>query len=260
MIVLMVVLWCARRTADAQRHKRLTLAITLAAFAIVLTGKMILNCRLHQYGFVLAMPAFIMLVVALLYWLPNWLTSIGRSGGLFRGAALGVLLAASLSYLSRTNHYISKKHITVGTGSDAFLADGRGPPVNFVLGEMTSLLGPDQTIGVLPEGVMINYLVRRPSGWRHTNFMPTEVALFGEDAMVADMKSHPPDYIVLVHKETSEFGFRFFGKDYGTRMMAWIDQNYSELGLAGDRPFVDPYRFGMLLMKRKPQSAGPREP
>jgi hypothetical protein len=259
-IVLTVVLWRARRTADVQNRRRHSLAITLATFAFVLTGKMILNCRLYQYGFVLAMPASILMIVVLIYWLPNRLTTIGRAGGLFRGAALGLLMAVSIACLVRTNYYISQKHTTVGTGPDAFLADNRGSPANFVLGEMSALVGPDQTFGVLPEGVMLNYLARRPSGWRHANFMPTEVALFGEEAMLADLRSHPPDYLVLVHKETGEFGFRFFGKDYAAGIMAWIDRNYFELGLAGDRPFVDPLRFGMLLMKRKPPATGGQPP
>jgi hypothetical protein len=259
MIALTILLWRARLSAHGQPRSSLTLALTLASFAFVLTGKMILHCRLYQYGFILAMPATIMLVVALLHRLPSWLNSKGRAGVLFRGAAAGILLAASLSCIILTNHYISRKHTSVGTGPDKFLVDDRGASANIVLSELTARLGPNQTFGVLPEGVMLNYLARRPTGWRHTNFMPTEVSLFGEEAMLADIKSHPPDYLVLIHKETSEFGFRFFGKDYGQKINQWIKQNYSEMGVVGARPFVDPYQFGVLLLQRKP-GAGPREP
>ena len=60
----------------------------------------------------------------------------------------------------------------------------------------------------------------------------------------------PPDYIVLAHVDTSENGARFFGRDYGQRIHAWIHERYRQERLIGDAPLRDE-RFGLLLLRRK---------
>jgi hypothetical protein len=80
--------------------------------------------------------------------------------------------------------------------------------------------------------------------------MPTEMILFGEPEIRAAFQGHPPDWIALVHKDTSEFGFRFFGQDYGQSLFAWILEAYRPVGVVGAIPLRDG-RYGILLMKRK---------
>jgi hypothetical protein len=86
--------------------------------------------------------------------------------------------------------------------------------------------------------------------------------LFGEDRMVAAMSGSPPDFIFLVHKDTSEFGERFFGRDYGQKIFQWIVENYQEQPLPmldlGAQPLRDS-RFGIRLMvPRLRADEGPR--
>ena len=108
---------------------------------------------------------------------------------------------------------------------------------------------PDQTVAVLPEGAMINYLARRRTSVPVTNFMPTEFTVFGEDRILASFRHSPPDYVVLVHKDTSEFGFRFFGRDYGEAVFEWIRANYDRVALIGAVP-LQTDRFGIELRRR----------
>jgi hypothetical protein len=68
--------------------------------------------------------------------------------------------------------------------------------------------------------------------------------------ILSAIQAHPPDYIALVHNDTSEFGFRFFGQDYGQRLFAWIDSHYREVASAGARPFVGE-KFGIVLLRKK---------
>jgi hypothetical protein len=96
---------------------------------------------------------------------------------------------------------------------------------------------------------MLNYLSRRVSPVPYTDFMPTEFAIFGEDAILDSFRANPPDYIALVHKDTSEFGYQFFGRDYGQQVYAWIEENYRPAALIGDMPLQDA-RFGILFLQR----------
>ena len=100
---------------------------------------------------------------------------------------------------------------------------------------------------------MLNYLSRRATTARQMNFMMTEMIVFGEEAMVAGFQAGPPDYVVLVHKDTSEWGVGPFGRDdrYGRRIMRWVYQHYELVVLFGDEPFQSK-AFGIQILKRVP--------
>ena len=111
-------------------------------------------------------------------------------------------------------------------------------------------IGPRQTLAVLPEGVMLNYLARRVNPTPYNKLMPPELIAFGEQDVLQAFADDPPDFIMLVHKDTSEFGARFFGRDYGRRIFEWIHAGYEPVLVIGHPPLRDE-RFGMMLMRRK---------
>jgi len=130
-----------------------------------------------------------------------------------------------------------------------FRADWRREDVDEVFGEIETLVGRDETLAVMPAGVMINYLVRRPNPTLYLYFMPSDVILHGETAMLDAPETSPPDFVVLVHKDTSEFGYRFLGRQYGMFMGLWIREDYEEVVLIGAPPLVGD-EFGMSLLRR----------
>ena len=162
---------------------------------------------------------------------------------------LGSLVFA---YLSMQGQIIARKdRWVVGGAGDALRADSlRGELVVKALEVFPEMIREGQTLAVLPEGVMLNFLLRRPNPTPYTNFMPTEVVFFGEAGMLEAFKTRPPDWISLVHKDTSEFGFRFFGQDYGKELFAWIMEAYQPVGVVGSIPLQD-NRYGILFLSRK---------
>ncbi|HUN80674.1 MAG TPA: hypothetical protein VMV81_04115, partial [Phycisphaerae bacterium] len=78
-----------------------------------------------------------------------------------------------------------------------------------------------------------------------------DLIIFGEESAFKSLRDHPPDWIVLVHKDTSEFGFRFFGTDYGREIMDWVRVHYSEVGTIGHRP-LESKEYGIMFLKKKP--------
>ena len=103
----------------------------------------------------------------------------------------------------------------------------------------------------MPEGVLLNYLARLPNPTPYVNFMPPELVLFGEAAMLAALEGAPPDAICIVHKDTSEYGVRFFGRDYGQALRAWVDRRYAPAGGWGDEPLAPGTGFGIRLLERR---------
>lgn len=237
-----------RRSGDSKARSRLMLTCMLSVFALALLGKVVLNTRLYHYGFALAMPATLLIVAALVEWIPAFIANRGGYAWVFRGAVLAALIVVVFVHIQRSHEVYNSKTYAVASGADLFWADERGRAVNTILGEIQTRVPPDAMLAVLPEGVMINYLARRINPTPYTNFMPPELMVFGEERMLVAFQSRPPDYVVLVHKDTSEYGPRFFGRDYGQKLFNWIRGNYRPVSLVGATP-LQTDQFGILLLE-----------
>jgi hypothetical protein len=116
---------------------------------------------------------------------------------------------------------------------------------------------PEATLAVLPEGVMINYLSRHVNPTPHLFWVPPVMAVFGQTNMAAAFEKNSPDYVVIIARNTSEFGVGFFGyyRGYGTELMQWIDDHYDRVYPAdptGKPPFGNRPFFGLQILKRRP--------
>jgi hypothetical protein len=212
------------------------------------------------------MPGCLLVIAALLYWIPQRVRARGGEDWIPRGAALGVILAASLSLLTISSVHVRERDAPVGSGPDGFLAGARGPAMAAAVSEVRRRLSAEQTLAVLPEGVMLNYLSRRRAPTRHINYMPPELIIFGEDQILADLSASPPDYVALTRKDVREYGYRAFGQDYGRELLAWALRSYRPVRLFGEPPLrrrrgSPRPGFGILLMERRqrPQDLAPED-
>lgn len=240
------------------RHRGLArwpAAAGLAAFALAMLAKMLLNARLGQYGFTLALPATALVSVALWSWLPAWLER--RSGG--GGAALRTSGAMALTALcavslAATKRYHDRKDVELGSGSDRMRTDLRGRLVQAALDWLAAqprATDRPLTVAVLPEGVTVNYLARLANPTPYCNFMPPELLLFGEERIVESFRDSPPDFVLLTHKDTSEYGVPWFGRDYGRALFRYVMEHYRPVALFGDPP------LGLVLPGEPPLQRPP---
>ena len=233
-----------RRKSDAA-----ALAGMVGTLSMLLMGKIFLYARIEHYGCWLAMPATMLLATAIFGWVCAGVKKCGGSAAVYL-AGIGSLWAAVLCvHLAITGAAIGKLTVTVGSGGDEFLASDRGIIVNRAVA-LARKISPDQTLCCFPEGIMINYLSRRVTATPYVNFNPPDLLLFGESNMLTALRRRPPDYVMIVHKDTSEFGVRFFGVDYGRKLGAWIEANYKACPVAldlGSEPLRDD-RFGIRLL------------
>lgn len=237
-----------RKRREAPEAARWVLQIAFIIFALMLLSKMVLNTRVYHYGFVLAMPASLILMAALLNWIPCGLTRLGGCGVVFRNTVLGGAIIVVLTYVNVVAQNMATKAHPVASGADSFRADRRAGRVNWAVREVRQRLQPDQTLAVVPECVMVNYLARRTNPTQYHRFDPLVIALYGEREMLQSLQSHPPDFVLVVHTDYDEFGLRFFGTDYGRLIFEWIESNYSEVSSYGARPLRDE-QFGMRLLR-----------
>jgi Dolichyl-phosphate-mannose-protein mannosyltransferase len=232
-----------RDRKDRARATRLVPLIMWSAFAVVLLAKMGLNARVVHYGFYLALPAMVACVVLVSWVIPyvlaQWKTeAVARSA---RQLALWMLAAAIAPYLAISHGWYRTRTLPVGSGADRFMASTRGGQGRVALDALAMLEGqpvPTSTLAVLPEGVMLNYLMRLESPLRVINLMPPELLAFGEEDVLRSLAARPPDFVVLLRRNTMEYGYPLFGSDprYGLRTMSWINERYEPLGGVNQNP------------------------
>ena len=261
LVILLTASLAYRKTAPEafENRRKLSFFISFLIFSSVLLLKMILNCRLFHYGFYLALPATLACAVFLVWYLPGFTLRISESRRPASVIALAAILVFGVLYVRASRQIYDLRDYPVGTGADRIVTfgpryDARGMIVRATLEWIGEQTAPGATFAALPEGIMINYLARRPSPSAYTTFMMTEVLAFGESTILADLRADSPDYILLVHKDTSEFGVGFFGEDpsYGMEIMKWIRLNYRPAVLHGREPMTND-RFGIRILQRRDQ-------
>jgi hypothetical protein len=196
------------------------------------------------------MPATLVLVAAMLAWLPAYVDRLGGYGGAVRAAGLGVVVAAVATHLTFMQGLVALKTETMGRGADAFRIDDRGTMAATLLRKIEALVGPNESLLVLPQGVMLNYLARRRNPTPYYIFDRTSRVLWGEDAMIDSLRAAPPDWIAYVERgrKPDPFGTR----DY-LALQEWVATHYMPAWQIGT-PFSGPPGPGVMLLRRPPGS------
>jgi hypothetical protein len=253
---LLAILWKGRQD---YWHGRQSVALPLlwCVFALGMLAKLGLHAHLWHYGVFLAMPAFAGSVWLVLWWLPQSMTRLAGHAAEFRAPLLCFLVFGLLRLGIQSQVYFLDKTFEVASGADRILAahgqeDQRTEPIADALAWINQNIPAERTLGVLPEGAMLNYLTRRTNPTPYLVFM-AEMDAFGEDAMLAAYQKSPPDYIALVQRDTDEYGPGWWGerKGFGRDTMAWVRRAYEPVHLIGKQPFASG-EFGIQFLRRKP--------
>jgi hypothetical protein len=252
-VVASTVTWLSARSDD--RANRAASQLGLAVLALALLAKIGLRVRTIHYGFALAMPATLLLVVALVSWIPNAIARAGGAAWAARAVTIGVLAVGVLTHLAVAQSALAPLGATLGHGNDAIRGDRRAAYLERTLAQIETRARPGQTLLALPEGIILNYLARHPSPLPYTQYGPFNLAMWGEDRMRAAFERHPPDFIVIAHVDYGHEGARFFGRDYARWWMAAIRDRYRRVWQIGAVPF-ESERFGIDLWER----AAPEHP
>jgi hypothetical protein len=244
------------RQKDPQQRAGLVLPMALLLFSLLLLGKVILAVRITHYGFCLAMPGVMLLMVAVWDWAPQFMKRFGGSGYPLRGAFLATLLVVVAYCLNLTAGLFGILSVQVGSGADAFWVDVRGNEVNRIVKEIDDLAPVDATLAVAPEGIMLNYLTRRVNPTPYVTLMPVEVMMFGEERILEAFQQHPPDLLVLSDQVMKDYGFDYFGQGYAEQLFQWLYSHYHQIG---KEPVPTPGSLRAMLFARNeaPQEAIP---
>lgn len=256
LIIAIITIYCIRYKSIKYYVKDNISIILLGAYGFFLLGKIILNVRINHYGFVLAMPATIFIIIFFIYYLPRLLFDKNGGGMVFRSLAIFILAGFSFYILLLSNIYYEKKNFAIGEGADRMLTYGpENEPFGQALGRLIQYINvnipPNKSITVLPEGVMINYLTRRSASIPFIVFLPVELTMIGEQPIIDSLKKNPPEYILFIDRPMPEYNVPSFGDDlkYGFLIMKWIKDHYIALDYISYE-IKDYLQYGIHIFKR----------
>jgi hypothetical protein len=239
----------AKKLAD-----RFAFPFLWSVFGLMLLAKMGLFSRIWHYGFILGMPAFVAMVYLLLWLLPFLLEKYGVQRAAFGGMAWWVVFFIGLQLSVSSLVHAQKMTFAVGVGGDRiYTADTtenqRGRELAAAMNWLDANVPRTDTLAVLPEGAMVNYLSRRANPTRCPVWIPPELEAFGQTNMINSFEQHRPDEIMLVQRPVTEYGLKYFGEqpEYGLALMQWIRQNY-EVKFQND-PKTS--HFGLQIFERR---------
>jgi hypothetical protein len=242
--------WRLIRTPEAPKAQEMTRKLLLTMFAGLLLIRIFLKTSFINYGFVLAAPATLVLIIAWLAWLPAWIGARANRV-VHTGFVLAITLLFAFVSLGACIAACKERFYTLDSGSDSFVVDPRCLFAVDALKEIHRRVHPGETLCVLPEGPMINYLARIASSVPYDCFTPPVLQMFGETQIIFELNAHPPDYILLVYRDTTEYGPRMFGRDYGLDLYSWVMNHYCAVAEYGGGPMRED-GDGFVLMAPRP--------
>jgi hypothetical protein len=247
-----------RGSVNAEARHGVIALVLWALYAGLLLAKLGLYPRFSQYGFALALVATVLAVALLVGWVPHRLKRRdGYGGDLFCSLATGGVLALLFVLALRSRALWARRTLSVGEGPDAILvemvpADDRGWIMARGLERLREVVPPGGTLAVLPEGAFINYWLRSPNPTPYLTVMPPDMeAEGGEVAVTARFQATPPDVLVLIYRDSVEYGMDLFGRDprWGKLLIDWVRSAYEPIETIGGDPLAS-RSFGLTIFRR----------
>jgi 4-amino-4-deoxy-L-arabinose transferase-like glycosyltransferase len=224
--------------------------VTLSTFALLMLIKIFFFTRVHHYGFVLAIPAFMVLVLVLLDRIPGWIERQGGTGSIFQTAGMVLLVIYAVVVVRVSAVGYKGNDVLLGQGSDQLIVAEKGKLVAEAIEWLQSDTTAEETLAVFPEGAMVNYQARRANSTPYFTLLPPEILMFGQETIVSAYDASPPDVVVVVKRTTKEYGFTAFGNGYAEDLDGWIRDNY-EVVHSLIEPEFEPDYSRVFILRRK---------
>ncbi len=245
-----------RRSSPETTHQAQLIRLLLAVLATALMARMVLYGRIYHYGYYQAALAGLLVPAVLIGELPMRL-GMGRCGrAMIVAGTLALLVPGVLILANTSQRWLQLKTLAVGEGVDRFYTyppelEPAGAIVR-VLSESLRKMPRSQTLLVLPEGEMINYLARLPCPVSTIYFFGPEIGDGHEEKIVNELQRRPPDWVVIISRNLREFGVQRYGEKPGSGQLIlhWATENYELAAAIGGDP-LDYKQHGGFILKRK---------
>ncbi|EHJ46044.1 hypothetical protein DFW101_0027 [Solidesulfovibrio carbinoliphilus subsp. oakridgensis] len=236
----------------SQKNKNFILLFILSLFSLILLLKILFFARFFHYGNFLLAPALFLYCIFCIHYLPL----LFRNDLVARRAAIigGMAMIAIIVYprVQMTNLRLASYSRSIHADQETVFWDGQAIAAQQLVDTLQQHKKPNQTLAVLPEGAMFNFLTKLPNPTPYINLMPPEWTTFGGDTIVAAYEKTPPDWIACISTQVIVYGVNSFFDDYGIPLADFIRAKYDLV------QSVEASGFSVMLYKRKNASGADR--
>lgn len=127
-------------------------------------------------------------------------------------------------------------------------------PYNNTIDWIIKNTNQNDTVLVLPEGLFINYITKRPTNPKYYHLIPNHISALGEDNIVEDLSKNLPDYFVLNNASYIAYGAEYICKDFGYKICKLIDDNYNLVQIFNSPKTTEnitPFKMAIFELKNK---------
>ncbi len=246
-----------RRTSSESDIHVSTLRLMIGLLAAALMARMFLNGRIFHYGFYQAALAGVLVPAVMIGELParvglkRWGKTIVMAG------ALALFAPGVVALVSQSQHLLGMKTLSIGRDGDQFYSFPQEiEPTGELVRLVTEWLGKfpgTQTLIALPEGEMVNYLVRMPSPVAPFIFYSAATNEGRGQKLVDALQRQPPDWVVMITRDLREYGIERYGEapGKGEEILRWVTDNYELAISIGGNPLDIGSPGAMVLGRRE---------
>ena len=243
------------RNSSCDRHPAVNLRILFAVLAATLMARMALNGRIYHYGYYQAAMAGAVVPAVLWGESSGWVRVQRQGRAIILFGFLALLLPGVAILMTQSKYAWQMRTYAIGEGPDRFYTfPPRNEPIGAIVRTVVETLRQqpgDQTLLVLPEGMMLNYLARLPSPLTPVFFYSVFTEDGREALLVDELQRQPPDFVVVISRDLREFGINRYGEapGRGELLLRWVSANYRILKAVGGDP-LDVQQRGAIILQR----------
>lgn len=227
------------------------LALFLISLSVIL--RIFFRTIPYPYGFYLLPLGLICYYIFFFKLLRNFLQTYFNKPIKSYSLILGVFFISLLiPYAKKSYSMYASKNLKVETarGPIFFSNELKASRVEGILKYLKENTRENETLAVFPEGIGLNYFSQRDNPLGLYLYTPPPIRLAGEETLISWLIQHNVDYIIILQRETDEYGYARFGMDYGKRISSWIYDQYVIVEQFGPAPFTSD-EFSAVILKNK---------
>ena len=232
-ILLVFELWNYFKIKEYKNRSR-CIRILLLIFALACSIKNFHSMLLSFYGAYSFAPLFVYLIIFINDMLEN--NFLYNTKKQYEGVLCTFIIILTILFANILFIWIREENTKVKTPLGMLKAPNMiAEPFNETLHYLKSHSDLNESLLVMPEGIILNFLSGRDWNFYQTSFTPLDFETFGEDVIIKNIIEIKPQYIALSNRNTSEYAKSYICKDYGNKTCKYIVENYTLEAAFGEK-------------------------
>ena len=242
------------KTLRSSDHRRPLALLTLFLISLSLILRIFFQTTPYGYGFYLLPLSLICYYLFFFKLLQDFLQKIHFNKYIkFCSVVLGIFFIFSIiPYGKKSFSMYANKNIKVETdkGPIFFSEELKALRIKEMIEYLKENTYENDKLVVFPEGAGLNFFSQRENPLKIYFFLPQVIKLLGQERIISWLIQHEVDYIIILQRETPEYGYPCFGIHYGQKISLWIYDKYSVVEQFGPAPFTSD-EFSAVILKKK---------